>query len=271
MSATAVTVQFGSLALPVQPGAADTQAPGWRAATWVSNLSKTLPPEHARHLVSNLRGAQPLHRKALYELVYQDLELAHTAVIVWGVGTTGNMQQIAPRLRRALAAGQSARLIASVRAAPHGIEALWDTHFSNSPPEGLGSTSYGSKWLHFAGWSGRLGDEPGPVIYDAVVWSGIRGCAALPDYAHPKGQQRSSWLAWCRLAHDGAKSVNGAASGADVELALFDHARNCPRAMAVREHQVELPLCSLAGHQPNVPAHLVDQRGRDGLRKAAEL
>lgn len=231
------TVRVGRLRLPVEPGAALRQGVSpsrrWREALERSGpTAQALPEDRATVLVSALDAALDkqglLRRDALYRCAAEGpLDEALLIVMAWGLGATGRWNFMTPLVRKALQ-DSFLLLVHSRRAVVHGIDAggLWDAHFGNGAPHGLGSIAFGSKWLHAVGYD-RVETGPQPLVYDHNIWVGLSGCAGLSGWRKPTGRPRSNWLEWCSVADELAQDSDCGISAADVEVALFSHARNC--------------------------------------------
>lgn len=233
-------VSIGLMELSVQAGAAEAQkvktSAHWsKALQRSSSTTPGLADDRTSMLVAALDAATDgdriLRRSALYEAAETGpLDEALLIVMAWGLGSSGRWNLMTRCVRQALH-DQAFKTLGHSRASVNNgtdLEGLWDTHFGNRPPPGLGSVAFGSKWLHAVGY--RHTEGPKPLVYDVNVWCGLSSCAGLPGYRKPVGPRsllRESWLKWCRLAHKKAEDSEASISASDIEVSLFSHAKRC--------------------------------------------
>ncbi|AXV10258.1 hypothetical protein DVS28_b0518 (plasmid) [Euzebya pacifica] len=204
---------------------------------WTARLRSGLDRSTADRLVSSLAkrtvagadGRRDIPRAALYDLARcGDTAAAQFAVAAWGTGTNAlDRARQAGFLEDSVASGRHAGMDRAVKAAPAGLAAMWDAHFTRPFPQGFGQASFGTKWLHAAGWEAVPDDGPRPVVFDKFVHRVLDVCAKIPlPYPGPPSEAvRDGWMEWCQLATDAAV---GGLTAADVERAVFDHRRGCP-------------------------------------------
>ena len=229
-----VHIRVGKLELAVEPGAAAAQAvpvsSRWRAALERSSSSAApSPDQEADRLIEALTQASDttsiLRREVLYERAANaPLDEALLVVMAWGLGTTGQWNFLSTNTRRSLQGRYEdlQRTRAAIEEGT-GLDGLWKVHFSGAPP-GLGSVSFGSKWLHAVGYR-RVSGGAQPLVYDQNVHRGLTLGAQLDGFAEAKGVPRQSWLRWCELAHEAAEDAGPGVSAADVELAVFEYGK----------------------------------------------
>lgn len=225
----------------MRPGAAAAQRIDWVPSRW-RRLTWDGGEEGKRvHAALDADFRCGVNREQLWALAGsgRDPHLGHAAVLVWGCGARVRSQP--KRLAQSLREGYSGALTNVADAAAHGLEATWDALYRRPPP-GLGGVPFGSKWLHFAGWHRRPKGHPPPLILDQFVRASLTQCAGVstPEPERPTRKAKLAWIHWCQLAHSAAMAPLDAPvqppSSADVELALFEHARGgtgheaCPRA-----------------------------------------
>lgn len=227
----------GRLRLRVAVGYAAAQRVEFTSGWWATTLRAGLDRPAADRLLSALAkrtvaggaGRREIPRDALYDLARRDdTAAAQFAVAAWGTGTNAlDRARQARNLLSSVRSGRHEGMAAAVRAAPSGLGAMWDAHFSRPVPQGFGQASFGTKWLHAAGWEVVPDDGPRPVVFDQYVHRVLATCAKvdLPYPGRPAGTVRDGWVEWCRIASEAA---TGGLTAADVERAVFDHRRGCP-------------------------------------------
>ena len=232
-----VETAIGRLRLRVAVGYADAQRVTFTSDWWAAKLRAGLDRPTADRLLSSVAkqtaaagpdGPRTIPRKGLYELARRgDTAAAQFGVTAWGTGTnTLDRGRQAANLLRSVRTGRHERMAAAVTAAPNGLAAMWDAHFSRPVAQGFGQASYGTKWLHAAGWDAVPDQDPRPVVFDQFVHRVLDVCAGidLPYPGRPTDAVRDGWIEWCRIATDAA--CHGL-TAADVERAVFDHRRSC--------------------------------------------
>jgi hypothetical protein len=232
-----VATTVGRLSLTVPVGYAAAQRIPFTSDWWATRMRSRLPRAVADHLVSSLTkrtiagpdDARRIPRQALYDLAATgDTAAALFAVTAWGTGTnTLDRGRRARNLFDSIESGRHEHATHSLKAAPDGLDALWDAHFGGRTPQGFGQVSYGTKWLHAAGWDRVPADGPQPVVFDQYVHRVLTRCAGI-DLPYPgvaNSTTRAAWGEWCRAATGAA---TGGLTAADVERAVFDHRRACP-------------------------------------------
>lgn len=236
--AAGVVVDVGELRLAVPPGHAADQRVAWPRREWAGVLRQRASGS-ADEVLGGLDGVVDAHgcltRRAITRLAEAgNWPAAYAGVVAWGAGNRWG--RFYRNLCRGLERGDAERLVRSWEAAPAGLNALWSAHFA-APPLGLGRPSYGSKWLHLAGWGRTPEGEPGPLVYDERVWRALKRCAGFAALRSPAGShssRRESWITWCALA-DGAVRDTGV-DAADLERAVFGHAGACERSRRGTTH-----------------------------------